>query len=103
MLFNAEAQRTQRKRRERMFEGRWRDHFGAWVASGAGSGDGISGSSGGRTGVGDEEGFAVGAEARGLAGEVSGGRRVRRVPRVQLGRVNGFVYFGLGVHDGFVW
>ena len=51
----------------------------------------------------DEEGFAVGAEARGLAGEVSGGRRVRRVPRVQLGRVNGFVYFGLGVHDGFVW
>ena len=53
--------------------------------------------------VGDVEGLAVGAEARGLAGEVSGGRRVRRVPRVQLGRVNGFVYFGLGVHDGFVW
>src|ERR1039458_4435176 len=56
--------------------------------------------------VGDVEGFAVGAETRGLPGDIAGGRRVlrvRRVPRVRRGRVNGFGCFGLGVQDGFVW
>ena len=62
-----------------------------------------------RSPVGDEEGFAVGAETRGLAGDIAGGRRVPRVlrvprvRRVRLGRVNGFGGFGLGVQDGFVW
>jgi hypothetical protein len=46
---------------------------------------------------GDEKVFAIGAEARGLPGDVSGGRWLR------FGRANGLVRFGLGLHNGFVW
>src|ERR1035437_276240 len=45
---------------------------------------------------GNEEGFAVGVEARGLSGDVSGGRRVR------LRSAKRFVGFGLGLQNGFV-
>ena len=65
----------------------------------------------GRVGVGvglreHAEGFSVGVETLGLSGDIAGGRRFRPVPwvrRVRFGRVNGFVCFGLGVQDGFVW
>ena len=67
---------------------------------------------GGRRGVGlvgrqiprgDDEGFAVGVEARGLSGDISGRRRVGRGRWVRRGRVRGFGCLGLGEHDGFVW
>src|ERR1035437_841997 len=45
---------------------------------------------------GDEEGFAVGVEARGLSGDVSGGGWVR------LRSAKRFVGFGLGLQNGFV-
>src|ERR1035437_3041593 len=64
---------------------------------------------------GNEEGFAVGPEARGLPGDVSGGRRVRRVRWVGRRKglphrwvrlawgASGLVCFGLGLQNGFVW
>ena len=87
MRFTGDAE-TQRQAQRTHFEG------------GAGSFCGL-----GRVGIGvwlrgDSEGFAVGAEALGLSGDVAGGTRVRWV---RFGRVNGFVCFGLGVQDGFVW
>src|ERR1035437_9156114 len=53
---------------------------------------------------GDEEGFAVGAEARGLSGDVAGWARVWRLRRVRRLRLawgaSGFVWFGVGLPNG---